>query len=1130
VTERPDPSLPEVAEATHAQRRAASPQVSAFVSANAGSGKTRVLTERVARLLLAGEDPARILCITYTRAAAAEMANRLSALLGRWALMPEADLRAALTELGEEEGRAPLDAAALARARRLFAKALETPGGLKIQTIHAFCAAALRRFPLEAGVAPDFAEIDEVERDRLAARAIERLAEAAEAGEDTGFDGIAAHLGEEGLAGMAREVLARRSLFRPAATRAETLAAFGVTEIDLGRDALAAWWAGLDRDMAARAAEALCAGSTNDTRLGEPLAEALAGGGLDAVAGLFLTGDGAPRKLGSAPTKATGARHPWLGDWLRDQQAAYLDAAERDHAAAAAERALALNRFAPAFLAAFEDEKRARGALDFDDLVERALALVDNPESGPWALYKLDGGIDHLLVDEAQDTSPAQWRLIEALVAEFHAGAGRRLGRTLFVVGDAKQSIYSFQGAEPRLFGTKRDSFASRLHASGQSLLRVPLITSFRSAPVVLRAVDSVFALAPGGVSADDSTPQHVSAWPTRPGRVDLWPAIEKETAAPAPPWDVPVDAPPPGDPRLRLARLLAAEIARWVREREPLPGAGRAVEPGDVLVLVRRRDRLASELVRSLKALDIPVAGSDRIEIAAELAVRDLLACLRFALNAADDLSLAAVLRSPLCGVSEEGLFALAHGREGPLWPRVRAAGGPVADFLGRLLDRADFLRPFEFLDMILTGAQGRHRLLARLGPEAEDAIDELLAQALAYETDHTPSLDGFLDWLGRAAVSIKREQDKGEGTVRVMTVHGAKGLESPIVVLPDTLSTRLGRASALTAIARPGRRNAEAAPLAAWRAPKGAMPAVLADAADAEAQAAREESRRLLYVAMTRAERWLVVAGAGKRSENGETWHGLMEAGMRAAGATPVDGPVGLPGPVLRLAEGEPGSVAPATSRCTAPLALPAWAGQPPGPPPPTAPRRAASDLAPGGGGPGDGLDAALARRRGTAIHALLEHLPRHPAADRAALAARLLAALAPQDAAHHADWAAEAMAALALPAAADWFGPDCMAEVALSWQGPGGGRIAGRIDRLRVGPSAVAVLDIKTDAAPPPRAEAVPEAYLRQMAAYRAALSAMWPGRAVSVALLWTALPAVMPLPEALLDAALARIAEA
>ncbi|PIP97136.1 MAG: double-strand break repair helicase AddA, partial [Rhodobacterales bacterium CG18_big_fil_WC_8_21_14_2_50_71_9] len=474
------------------------------------------------------------------------------------------------------------------------------------------------------------------------------------------------------------------------------------------------------------------------------------------------------------------------------------------------------------------------------------------------------------------------------------------------------------------------------------------------------------------------------------------------------------------------------------------------AVRAGDIMVLVRRRDILAAELVRALKRHGVDVAGADRLKIGEDLAVRDLLALARFALTPGDDLTLAALLRSPLCGLSGAALEALAAPRAATLWAALRAdpAHRTVAARLEAAMAAADFLRPYEFFERALTQEGGRQRLLARLGVEAEDAIDELLAQALAYEDDSAPTLEGFLDWIGRGEIEIKREMDKGAGAVRVMTVHGAKGLEAPVVILPDCAAGKAGRTRAIARLGSPD------APFAAWTMPKDATPPPLTEAAEQAARAARDESRRLLYVAMTRAERWLVVCAAGdpEAKAQAESWHALVRAGMQDAAAVEIDPPEGLTGRALRVQDfGAMAGEGAAADAAGAPPAAPPTASAPhwlfaPAPPPPSAliRRTAASALGEDGAGDdaaptGGGRDAEMARLRGLAIHALLEHLPGAAPEARPALAARLLARLAPgMDAAA---LLAEAEAAMALPQAAAVFAPDALAEAALSLTLPSG-----------------------------------------------------------------------------------------
>jgi ATP-dependent helicase/nuclease subunit A len=589
----PSPLDPRAAELTIveaaglAQARAAWPGWSAWVSANAGSGKTRVLTSRVARLLLRGAKPAKILCLTYTKAAAAEMTNRLTETLGRWALLDDDALSRELAEL--EAGLDPSERAGvdLGQARRLFAEALETPGGLKIQTIHAFCDAVLRRFPLEAGVSPDFTVIDDAARRALALEARDALAEDAASGRDDAFDAVAAHLTDEGLDALIDAILARRALFADPPGEAALRAAFGVGQADLDIPPLETFRRALDADALAYAGGLLCEGSVTERPRGVALKAAAAAPDAGAVAealdAALLTRKGAPLK--SQVTKATAARADWLRPFLEDLAAGFLDAQESDRAVAGFRRAQALNRFAARLLARYAAARRARGALDYDDLIEGVAGLFSRSEMAAWALFKLDGGIDHVLVDEAQDTAPAQWAVIEALTAEFFAGAGRArapgaLDRTVFVVGDEKQSIYSFQGAEPGVFGAKRTGFRERAVAADKPFEdKVTLATSFRSAPAILTVVDRVCAVAPEGLASPEEDIAHYAARADRPGRVDLWPLLPKPETAEEPPWDrarrrAPTRRPEDraGPPHRRRDPPLAGRGRDAARRRPPHP------------------------------------------------------------------------------------------------------------------------------------------------------------------------------------------------------------------------------------------------------------------------------------------------------------------------------------------------------------------------------------------------------------------------------------------------------------------------------------------------------------------------------------------------------------------------------
>jgi ATP-dependent helicase/nuclease subunit A len=1104
-----------------AQTRAADPARSVWVTANAGSGKTRVLTDRVARLLLHGTLPDRILCLTYTKAAAAEMQNRLFARLGEWSMLPDDRLRPALAALGETGA---LDGGRLGTARTLFARAIDAPGGLRIQTIHAFCAALLRRFPLEAGISPRFAEMDDRSARLLRGRV---LADLADRGAPAAVAALAAvHTGED-FDRLADEIAAARPGFGRPLDAAGARALFGVPEGESEARILADTFRGGEADLIAAVVAHMARGKDTDVRNANALA-ALAldppgEAALRVMEGVFLykaNADPAKHfaaKIGSVPTKGTQAMLGRLLPPLQDLMRRVADARRRRVALAAASRTAALHGFAAAFLPAYAQAKAARGLLDFDDLILRAEALLTDPAVAPWVLWRLDGAIDHILVDEAQDTAPQQWRLVESLAAEFTAGQGAQdRPRTLFVVGDRKQSIYSFQGADLDAFDRQQAGFAARFAAAGAPLHGEALEQSFRSAPAVLRLVDAVFA--PDRGRGLDGPVRHVAHFAGMPGRVDLWPVIPpSENSGPGNWWD-PVDLTSAEHHASLLADRIAGHIGQMLAERAPVPerrdGGGvvlRPVRAGDILILVRRRGDIFTATLRALKKANLPVAGADRLRLGAELAVRDILAVLQFLALPDDDLSLAAALRSPLFGWSEDALFRLANSRPRSLWEALRTNPGAPPDTLAILHDlraQADFLRPHDLIARLLRRHDGRRRLLARLGAEAADGIDELLAQALAYETAEVPSLPGFLVWLDADDVEVRRQPEGAGDRIRLMTVHGAKGLEAPVVILPDCASPRSQDRDVLLPL--PG-----GPPV--WKTAQDDSPPQVEAALEARRAAEAAESLRLLYVAMTRAQSRLVVAAAGKvgKDDAGRpAWWHLVAEGMAEAGAS------GSPTEGMVLQSGDWGAAVEdrAAPAAAAAPALPGWIDTPVATPARRAPL-SPSDL---GGAKAlageDGRDGAAARTWGTALHRLLELLPLVPQADWPQAAAA-------QGVDDPAGLLAEAAAVLRLPDAAAVFAPGTVAEAAIAgtWQGR---PMLGSIDRLLVADDHVLAVDFKSNRVLPGGAADTPEGILRQMGAYAHMLGQVYPGRRIETAILWTRGPRLMPLPCDMVLAALQR----
>ncbi|MBB3064014.1 double-strand break repair helicase AddA [Limibacillus halophilus] len=1159
------------------QKVGADPSLSVWVGASAGSGKTQVLSDRVLRLLLAGSSPTRLLCLTFTKAAAAEMEKRIAGRLSSWTAASLGDLELSLEKL---LGRFP-HPEETTRARSLFAQMLDAPGGLKIQTIHSFCQSILSRFPLEAGITPNFEALDERSAQELLARAREEVLEAvyraAPASEPWAFDlhqalhYLAGGLGEEDFAKLLSGVTSHKDRLRL------MVEGFGglehaVVEIyrrldltpDLTQEALVAE-AGAEgnfnRAGLTRLAEAYGSGTPSEQTRGAALADWLAGGHLDpqSFAGycaLFLTKDGEPRK--SLLTKALHEAHPELLEVAQTEAARLIAVRQRAAALGEAVQTAALLRLGWHMTEAYQRAKRAAVALDYDDMILLVRDLLDRPGVSSWVHYKLDGGIDHVLVDEAQDTSPPQWQVIEGLIEEFFTGMGasedRSSGelppRSLFVVGDPKQSIFGFQGAAPRLFSEKNRTYEQRAREAERPFASLTLDMSFRSTQPILDAVDAVFDRdgMEQGVSFDETWRPHKAYRAGQAGSVELWPPVEPEEETPLDPWAPPLVPQERRLPRTRLAELIAAKIHYWTRDpagkSDPacrLAARDRRLRPGDFMVLVQRRNAFVSELVRALKSRDVPVAGVDRMRLMEQLPIMDLVAFGNFLLLPEDDLTLATVLKGPLVNFDEQQLAELCWARKGSLWRALAArkdddpAFAVAFEFLSEQLGKVDHLDPYELYQGLLSANQGRRQILARLGPEANDPLDEFLALALEYSRQHAPSLQGLLHWLNADGREIKRDLEQSQGVVRIMTVHAAKGLQAPVVFLPDTFgSDKHDRSLLWLEGATKGGNEPPLCLLPGASKQRSALSAALLAEKETESL---EERRRLLYVAMTRAEDRLIVCGyKGKQNNRREPWYDLVKAGLEAMDPPAVQqefdfseflGENGWRGPGLVISSDQQG--APKTDAGTTvrsrPVALPDWALRKPqkesSPSRPLAPSRP-SEIEPAVISP-LGTDETSRFKRGLLVHRLLQTLPDLPEEQRRvrglAFLQQPLHGLSTEDAEA---LLAETLAVIAAPAFAAVFGPGSRAEVPVTGciEKSDGTHdvISARIDRLVVTDSEVLIIDYKSNR-PAAKTEAdVPGVYLHQMASYRALLLKIYPSKDVRCALLWTEGPRLMQLTQA------------
>ena len=1146
-------------EARARQEIASDPSASVFVSANAGSGKTHVLVQRVIRLLLDGVSPERILCITFTKAAAANMAERVFTTLGHWVKLDDDALSDAIRATGVKAVGPSL----LAQARKLFACALETPGGLKVQTIHALCTRLLQQFPFEANVPARFSVLDDRDQAELMLRAsLDVLLRAAAAPESDAGRALAFAMtsaADVTFRDVVQEACMSRDRFMAWVAQAGSVeramaqlsATLGVAPDDsceaADRDIVDG--PNLPRSEWAAVAATFEGGSANDQAQGRRLRAALAladAAQIEAYLQVFFTKDSGLRK--SLITKKLGDGAPGLVERLQREGARLAGLLERRRALALRERTRALLVIAAQVAGNIAREKRERGLLDYDDLIDKTLAMLDSGAAG-WVHFKLDRGVDHVLIDEAQDTSPKQWKIVARLIDEFTAGEGARDGvrRTIFAVGDEKQSIFSFQGAVPKEFAEWRDLLQRRFTGAGLTFEKVSFNYSFRSGAAILQSVDHVFRdpAIYRSIHADSTYPLHQSLADAGPSLIDLWPLEVPDDRQQIEGWQAPFDAVSETSPEVRLADKVRAEIGALIaRGTQTGPmGRRRPLSYGDVLILVRRRGSAFDAVIQALKRGGIPVAGADRLKLTEHIAIIDLMNLADALLLPQDDLALAVALKSPLFGLDDDDLFKLAWQRKGSLRAALadHAAGDPKFAAAQRRLEsyaaRAQAETPFGFYAWLLGGDgsdSGRARILRRLGPEANDALDEFLELALSFEQKRAPSLQGFMAWLREADTEIKRDMEISRDEVRVMTVHGAKGLEAPVVFLIDTTSSPADT-QRLNLIRLPGG-NAAPGSVAAmvWAGRKADDPSVVEQARSAMIEETEDEYRRLLYVAMTRAADRLIVGGCmpGNRNEvRPHSWYDLISKGLESSGL--VMQPVPPDGVIKRYCRPEDvieETGAAMQSHETAVPSLPDWLRRPaPGLP------SAEQVLRPSDADdddrrrlrPGES-DASRSRalQRGTLVHRLLQSLPEIAAADRSAAAGRFLTRNA-------ADWSEEergALAAQVLGLIADArfaavFGPGSRAEVPIvgRLQRRGGPvLVSGQIDRLVVTETEVLIVDYKTNHAPPRVQAEAPRSYVRQLARYRAVLGVIYPQRTVRAALLWTEAAEIMEISASALDA--------
>lgn len=1160
-----------------AQSIASHPENSVWVSASAGTGKTKVLTDRVLRLLLPRENgqegtPAhKILCLTFTKSGAGEMSLRISKKLSSWAVIQHEDLYSELQNLLRREPSSK----DLEAARRLFAQVVDNPSGLKIMTIHSFCQSVLARFPLEAQLSPHFHVMEERQAQELLIQARDKIIgsfsspknenfkkdKTADSSKDhiednvetpikekvakehyyTGnkdIHALASILNENSFIQLVQEITKERRQFFSLYKKYQDEEGFyqavcmhlniqaHISAHDTLVQACDNQSEKFDFEGLMQAKDVFFQGTKTDQNKAMILSDWLEKSAqeraksFDIYKNLFLTKDNKPR------SKLTTKKSESAQEVMEREMERICMLHDTLSAIACAQYTKILFSIGRSITKEYQSLKSEQGALDYDDLINNTLDLLNSSTSeahgvssmSGWVHYKLDQGLDHILIDEAQDTNPEQWQIIAALCDDFFSGEGAQsdIARTVFSVGDEKQSIYSFQRAAPDEFNTMQNHFLEKVETAGRKFKKVPMSISFRSTKSVLDVVDSVFS--------DSLNTKHHSYRRGQAGSVELWPLCRSQKIGKEDPWQLPIDIVSSQNGAADLAEQIALSIKSWLQNKTILPSKNRPIEPRDILILVRSRGSFTAQLMRAIKSQNIPISGADRMVLSNQLVIEDLLSLAHFALLPGDDLNLACILKSPIIGLSEEELYHLAIEREGTLWEALPQ--GKTKDYLISLREMASYKAPFEFFSHILQTPcpadekSGMRAFKKRLGHDVVDSIEEFLASAISFEQNNIPSLQNFVHFQEKEQTEIKREFEDSENQVRIMTVHGAKGLQAPIVFLPDTTTTGKNNVQISKRLLWPHQSDM---PVPLWSPYKDIDCALFKKAQENAQKKLQREYERLLYVALTRAEDQLYIAGY-TNAQNGKIeegcWYELVKSGMEKM--------PNLEDKDLQEASKEQSKVLmisnPQTKEVVSELtqskekedvsSRPLWLET-------KAPKenKDISALMPSKLGvsastkPSQGISPLNVSQnnrflKGTLMHKMLEYLPNIASDKRQNSGEEFLRQHGKRlSEESRRDMLDKTLAIINNPEFERFFASGSLAEVSLAGFVNEDYLMSGQVDRLLITDTEIWIIDYKTNKNPPIKPEDIPEMYKNQMNAYKEAFIQIYPSHNVHAALLWT-----------------------
>jgi ATP-dependent helicase/nuclease subunit A len=1099
------------------------PSQSAWVMAHAGSGKTYALVKRVIALLLSNATPQSIWCLTYTNNAATEMQERLHSKLDELACLEDASLKQALAEyLGD--ANAGVSDAHCQKIRAIAADIMLPGQGIICTTMHGLCQKLLRIFALESGMLPDFTLLDAETQRSLLYQAIDAVfAHGLQVQKGALFealDHVASIAKYDTVKSRLKKILSRRDLLSQALLQAGSVenlhqAVFDVCHAENGAntdDILAEIQAQTLPQMRA-IYEALGEGKTQDKTKARAIKIWLDTpcdpDHLTKAWQRYLTVfyDSKSKLREKLFNKGTLVEDGALAQAFAREQMRVADALEKLSAQALAQDSSAMLSLAITALDHYHALKAKPGMLDFDDLLLSMLQLVENPVTLGHVMRKLDYRLEHILLDEAQDTSPVQWRILSHLIEEICHTAPRKstVPRSLFVVGDVKQSIYSFQGAAPQMMQAKHAAFSALYQGHEMAFQTASLNVARRNVPLILQLVDKVannMSVQPGLLEEGIT---HVPWRKNAPGMIALHPLCESEKINVPGGFHMPTAYHLGGRAQNKLAQNIAQMITDWLKNNRRYLANGQEVCASDIMIIVRNRGHLVPAIIRALEAANIPVAAIDRLVLSQHIMVLDILALIAWIYQPDDDVSLAQVLRSPMFSLSEEALFALANNRDGSLFDALCESekhqsicllladfqaqkDQPIYAWLSHLFYTHELVKPY----------------LERLGNALQEVVDALMEYAANLHGKAESHLLHFMRHMRQAEQVIKHEETTPDA-VRILTVHGAKGLEAPIVILADTTSMPQMHKEEIYYTDY----GDETLPLCAMQE-ISKQARLLKTTKEAKQKSLMHEYYRGLYVAITRARDELYIFGLKPKSASGDSWYEVIKTAMNTMDDAQEDA-----SGILSITQKPASLHAEITAHQPSPLDgdLPDWLHAR------IAPEAVRITLTPSHVGALFDLDVSPAdyavfsaqklqsnaRDYGNALHAVLQWV------DCNTPNQQLQKALILQ----------------ALPEADIKLAMQCIAqlwndvEIANLWQKPAQKEqpiyaqlafngvcydVTGVVDRLIILPDTVMILDYKT-ALNIPKSDAIPVQYLAQMALYKAVLKEIYPQKNIRTALLWT-----------------------